>query len=173
VATDKVIVQVMGVLAAAYPSFLLTRETIAVYQRVLSDVPDELLQHAALDTISKCKWFPTVAELRDAALSIKRIGSGNPSAFEGWEEVVRLIREKGHGFLPEFSHPWIASAVRQIGGWQRLCMSENLVADRARFLEAMQDAERRNLESERTLPQVRELALRLATTRRPELESKR
>ena len=168
-ATEKVIVQIMGVLAAAYPSFLLTRETIAVYQRVLSDVPDELLQGAALDAVSKSRFFPTVAELRDAALSIKRIGSGNPSAFEGWEEVIRLIREKGHGFLPEFSHPWITSAVRQIGGWQRLCMSENLVADRARFLEAMTDCERRNLESERTLPQVRELALRLASTRRPEL----
>ena len=168
-ATDKVIVQVMGVLAAAYPSFNLTRETISVYSRVLSDVPDELLQGAALDAVSKSRFFPTVAELRDAALSIKRIGSGNPSAFEGWEEVVRLIREKGHGFLPEFSHPWIAASVRQIGGWQRLCMSENLVADRARFLEAMTDCERRNLEAERTLPQVRELALRLATTRRPEL----
>src|SRR3990167_7053860 len=168
-ATEKVIVQVMGVLAAAYPSFSLTRETIAVYQRVLSDVPDELLQHAALDCISKGRFFPSVSELRDAALSIKRIGSGNPSAFEGWEEVVRVVREKGHGFLPEFSHPWIGAAVRQIGGWQRLCMSENLVADRARFFEAFQDAERRNTESERTLPQVRELALRLASTRRPEL----
>ena len=39
-------------------------------------------------------------------------------------------------------------------------MSENMVADRARFFEAFADAERRNLESERTLPQVRELARR-------------
>ena len=167
--SEKATLEVLGVLAAAFPQFNLTKETGAVYSRVLSDVPDELLQTAALDCISKGKWFPAVAELRDAALSIKRIGSGNPSAFEGWEEVIRLIREKGHGFLPEFSHPWIASAVRQIGGWDRICMSENLVADRARFFEAFQDAERRNLEAERTLPQVRELALRLASSRRPEL----
>ena len=172
-ATEKVIVQVMGVLAAAYPSFSLTRETIAVYQRVLSDVPDELLQHAALDCISKGRFFPSVSELLDAALSIKRIGSGNPSAFEAWEEVVRLVTTKGHtlygGSVPEFSHPLIATVVRQCGGWNRLCLSENAIADRARFFEAYQDAERRNLESERTLPQVRELALRLASTRRPEL----
>ena len=168
-ATEKVIVQVMGVLAAAYPSFNLTRETIAVYQRVLSDVPDELLQGAALDAVSKSRFFPTVAELRDAALSIKRIGAGEPSAFEAWDEVCRLIRDQGHGSTPEFSHPWIAAAVRQSGGWVRLCMSENSVADRARFLEAFADAQRRNLEADRTLPQVRDLALRLASARRPEL----
>ena len=168
-ATEQVIVQVLGVLAAAFPQFNLTKETGAVYSRVLSDVPDELLQHAALDCVSKCKWFPTVSELRDAALSIKRIGAGEPSAFEAWDEVCRLIRDQGHGSTPEFSHPWIAAAVRQSGGWMRLCMSENSVADRARFLEAFADAQRRNLEADRTLPQVRDLALRLASARRPEL----
>lgn len=168
-AAEKSVLEVFAVLGAAFPNFAATRETIAVYSRVLSDVPEELLQAAALDCVSKCKWFPTVSELRDAALSIKRIGLAQPSAFEGWEEVVRLIREHGHGWLPEFSHPWIGAAVRQIGGWGRICMSENLVADRARFFECYQDAERRNLEGERTLPQVRELALRLSSTRRPEL----
>jgi len=169
VATEKVTVQVLGVLAAAFPQFNLTKETGEVYSRVLADLPDELLRTAALDCVSKCRFFPTVSELRDAALSIKRIGAGDPSAFEAWDEVCRLIRDQGHGSTPDFSHPWIAAAVRQSGGWVRLCMSENSVADRARFLEAFADAQRRNLETERTLPQVRELALRLASTRRPEL----
>jgi hypothetical protein len=168
-ATERAVVEVCGVLAAAYPSFSLTRETIAVYQRVLSDLPDELLQTAALDAISKCKWFPTVAELRDAALSIRTNSMAQLSAFEAWDEVCRLIRDQGHVSTPEFSHPWIAAAVRQSGGWVRLCMSENTVADRARFIEGFQDAQRRNLEGERTLPQVKDLALRLSSARRPEL----
>jgi len=172
VATEKAVIQVMGALAAAYPSFALTDATIAVYSRVLFDLPDELLQTAALDAISKCRFFPSVSELRDAALAIRTNSMAQISAFEAWDEVCRLIRDQGHGSTPDFSHPWIAAAVRQSGGWVRLCMSENSVADRARFLEAFADAQRRNLEAERTLPQVRELALRLASTRRPELGPK-
>jgi len=169
VATEKSILEVFAVLGAAFPSFAATRETISVYFRVLADLPDELLQTAALDCVSKGKWFPTVAELRDAALSIRTNSMAQLSAFEAWDEVCRLIRDQGHGTTPDFSHPWIGAAVRQSGGWVRLCMSENTVADRARFIEGFQDAQRRNLESERTLPQVRELALRLSSARRPEL----
>jgi len=168
-ATDRGVAEVCGVLSAAYPSFALTRETIGVYQRVLADVPDDLLQMAAVDCISKGRFFPSVSELRDAALAIRTNSMAQISAFEAWDEVCRLIRDQGHASTPEFSHPWIAAAVRQSGGWVRLCMSENSIADRARFLEAFADAQRRNLEAERTLPQVRELALRLASTRRPEL----
>jgi len=169
VATERVTLEVLGVLAAAFPQFNLTKETGAIYSRVLADLPDEILQMAAVDCISKGRFFPSVSELRDAALAIRTNSMAQLSAFEAWDEVCRLIRDQGHGSTPEFSHPWIAAAVRQSGGWVRLCMSENSVADRARFLEAFSDAQRRNLESERTLPQVQELALRLASTRRPEL----
>ena len=168
-ATERGLIEVMGVLAAAYPTFPLTKETISVYARVLTDIPDELLQMASLDSISKGKFFPTLAELRDSAISIRTNRAGQPSAFEAWEEVARLIRRKGHGDTPEFSNPWIATAVRQIGGWNVICMSENMTADRARFFEAFQDAERRNDAAERTLPQVKELALRMGSARRPEL----
>lgn len=171
-ASERVVVEVLSVLAAAYPSFNLTKETGAVYYRVLSDIPDETLQMAALDCVSKCRFFPTVSELRDAALSIRTNSTAQLSAFEAWEEVTRLIREQGHGSTPDFSHPWIGAAVRQSGGWVRLCMSENTVADRARFLEAFADAQRRNTEAERTLPQVRELALRLAAPARERLTGK-
>jgi len=166
VATERALLECFAVLGAAYPNFNATRETITVYHRVLSDLPDELLQTACLDAISKSRFFPTVAELRDAAIAIRTNRLALPSPFEAWEEICAEMRRVGYMGAPKFSHPWITNSVRQIGGWQRLCLSENAIADRARFFEAMDDARRRNDLQEHTLPQVRELALRLAGPKR-------
>ena len=156
------VTRMMGVMAAAYPGFTISAETIRVYGRMLADIPDKLLEGAGMDCMARCRFFPTIAEIREAAYSIKLLQSGAPSAFEAWGEVSRLMAEVGSYRVPEFSHPWIATAVRQVGGWTRLCQSENSVADRARFLDAYADAQRRDARQETTMPEVRQLAARLA-----------
>lgn len=168
-ASEKAVLEVFAVLGAAFPNFTATRETIVVYGRVLTDISDELVQAAALDCLSKCRFFPTIGELRDAAIAIRTNRQALPSAFEAWEEVTRGIRQYGHGRQPEFSHPWVGQAVRQIGGWDRICMSENSIADRARFFECFDECRRRNDMAEATLPAVKELAARLSSPRRPAL----
>lgn len=164
-ATERRVNEVMGVLAAAYPNFQLTTQTIAVYVRILADMPDEVLEAASLDCVSKCRFFPTIAELRDAAYAIATNRLAAPTAYEAWDEVVHQIRDVGSYGSPVFSHPWIGTAVRQIGGWFNVCQSENSIADRARFVQCYEDAERRHDIAAKTLPQVVDLAKKLEAQR--------
>lgn len=164
-ANETKVIEVCGIMAAAYPNFNLTKQTIAVYARVLQDVPDEVLEAAALDAVSRSKFFPTIAELRESAYMISANRLAVPSAFEAWDEVVHQIRDVGSYGEPVFSHPWIGTAIRQIGGWRNICQSENSIADRARFFECYADAERRHDMTAKTLPQVTLLAKKLQAQR--------
>jgi hypothetical protein len=158
-------------LAAAYPNANVAAATLAVYMRTLADIEDDLLDAAAADCITRCVFFPTVAEIRHAAAQVAKLRFGAPSAGEAWEEVTRGFRD-GHD-ASGWSHPWIESAIRQSGGWYSLRMSENQVADRARFLEAYKEIEKREAYDSVTLPQVRELALKLSSANRLRLTGPR
>lgn len=64
--------QILGKLMAAFQFTPRNIEaTIEIYAEALSDVPDEALNLAAADWISKEKWFPKIAELRTRARSGK------------------------------------------------------------------------------------------------------
>ncbi|NLL20004.1 MAG: hypothetical protein GX262_13470 [Clostridia bacterium] len=124
--------KILSVLSAAYPNFQLTEETGELYVRLLSDLPYNKLQAAALSHISQSKFFPTIAELRSMANEIMP-GERIPSPMEAWGEVIEQIRKVGHYGRPSWSHPVIEKTVRAFG-WRDLCLSENVVADRAHFL---------------------------------------
>ncbi len=52
-------------LAAAFPSVAISEATIDVYARELSDVPLALLKRSTSQALESCRFFPTVAELRE------------------------------------------------------------------------------------------------------------
>lgn len=60
------LVAVMGVLAAAFPTFNVTQDTMSVYHSALEDMHPEALKAAARAHIAESRFFPTVAELRAA-----------------------------------------------------------------------------------------------------------
>ena len=163
-ATERGVLEVLTVLSAAFPQFKLAEATVRVYTRVLADIDDKLIEAAAYDCLARCRFFPSVAELRDAAHAIA--APALPSAFEAWEEVLRQIRDVGAYRTPTFTDPRIEAAVRQVGGWSMLCRSENVAADRARFLEAYDRAQRAEDHAAKTLPQVKALTDRLRADRR-------
>ena len=63
-ASKKEIHQVLARLAAAFPHFQLTQETILIYCEKLEDVPFPELFDAAEKQINVSTFFPAVAELR-------------------------------------------------------------------------------------------------------------
>lgn len=63
-ASKKETHQVLARLAAAYPHFQLTQETISIYCEMLEDVPFPVLLEAAQKQIKLSTFFPTIAELR-------------------------------------------------------------------------------------------------------------
>jgi hypothetical protein len=161
---------ILRALAAAYPNFALTEQTVAIYVELLADIDPELLRAATLDLISRSRFFPTVAEIREAARDLR--DGPQLSGSEAWGLVIQAIRDLGYAHQAEAHErlgETIMQAVRDIGGWGALCYSENSVADRARFIEAFDARAARRKREGVTLPQIADLARRLTTTSRPEL----
>lgn len=62
----------IGELAAGYPSVVIAEQTIEVYAKDLADIPLETL-HSAIELCRReSRFFPTVPELRERAASITR-----------------------------------------------------------------------------------------------------
>ena len=145
----------MAMLSASYPKTQLQQETTDVYYMVLGDLDVALLKAATLQIITTSKWFPSAAELRATAFELIERGEGVPDAYQAWTQVLGEIGRVGHFGRPEWTHEAVGATVKAIGGWGYLCMSENMVADRARFVEAYGMMVKRERETMRMLPAVR------------------
>src|SRR5215218_257481 len=94
-------------LVSAYPNTQVTVETIAVYDRLLTDIPPTDLQTVVDQCIATSRFLPTVAEIRDKWHALT-VTLGQPSSAEAWGEVLKEIRRVGWIGVPEFSNPLIA-----------------------------------------------------------------
>lgn len=160
------ILTVINFLIDAYPRQEIREGTVEVYMETLKDIDPDLLKAAVLAHIAKSPWFPSVSELRDNAAGLLEKASGEPDAFTAWGEVVNEISRVGSYGKPVFSCERITETVRGIGGWLTLCMSENVIADRARFVEAYNTYQARDKETRRMLPSVQNAIAQLATSKR-------
>jgi hypothetical protein len=155
-------------LAAAYPNFSLTPETVIVYERVLNDIDPKLLEAAVLECIANNRFFPTVAEIREKSFQLVRMANGIPSAYEAWGEVIKSCH-RGKYDAGQYSHPLIKQAVDVIG----IEFLSNMQIDeenttRAHFFRIFESLEERKRVSDQMTPEVRGLiqqaVLKLTTT---------
>lgn len=144
------IVRLFGLIGEAYPTYKnqfneknINQKTCEVWLRMLQDIPIDILLLALQKHIVKSKYPPTIAELRDEAISIL----DNSIDFdEAWEIVIKAIRAFGYmrkkdalANMPKE----VAEAVEAFG-WQDLCMSENIAVDRGQFRKAYEIRKLRN-----------------------------
>ena len=147
-ATSDEITKVLAILAASYPRFQLTKETIAAYVQLLSDLPAPALKAAAMQCATSGTFFPSVHEIRQAVADLQRNARGIPSAFEAWYDVSNgpkaetlkgLEEEDGKFYITthirEWSHPFV-ERVAKLLGWPESFPGDNPVADRAHFFKA-------------------------------------
>ena len=89
------------------------------------------------------KFKPTVAELREIYTDLVSPVLSDWS--EGWEKVSKAIGHYGkyqEAAAMESFDEVTREVVKRLG-FQNICLSENIVADRARFAEIYQDIQRR------------------------------
>jgi len=159
-ATTDEILKIFFLLKANYHYALkdMTAEQISDLQvlwcELLKDMDGGLLRAAALQHVATSKWFPTVAELREAATDIAS-PDHRMTAMEAWGEVAHQVRDIGSYGKPEFSNPLIRRLVDDMG-WLNLCHSEMPGADRARFIEGYKALVSRERQETMELPQVTE-----------------
>lgn len=166
--------QVWNVLDRSYPYFCKEQgaenmlATLHLYYQLLSDLPIAQVKAAVLRHVSSSKWFPTVAELRESATALS--AAPLPSAIEAWGEVTAAMAGiEGYCFadhvnVPQFANPITARLVAAMG-WRQLCLSENGIADRARFIESYEQLVARN-EREQRLPAQLQAGSRATDTKR-------
>lgn len=132
--------RLVGAVLVAYPTVRLTEQQqttmVELYISTLADLTYEHCNVALLTLIKTAKFMPTVAEIRGAALELAHgpVRAGG----EAWGDVVQALRRYGLQRSPgvdfTFADPVVARCVKALT-WGELCRSENVIADRARFVE--------------------------------------
>jgi hypothetical protein len=66
----KTIGLVLAKLTGVFPGTKIGADGMETYSELLQDIPDEVLVMAMRDCLLHCRFFPTIAEIRDRALPI-------------------------------------------------------------------------------------------------------
>lgn len=148
--------KILSVLAAAYPRVEVSQETIAIYTQFLQDLDYGRVQAAVIKHIATSTFFPSIAELRQAALDMST-DDRLPLPGEAWEEVVKQMKIIGYTGKPQFSHELIEKTVQAMGGWINLCQSTEGMVDRAHFIKIYESYRSRHMEETKVAPVVRQL----------------
>lgn len=157
-ATRDQVIKLVGTMSAGFPHVNLGKETYEVYAKLLADTPIEELEAAAMQCLASARFMPTIGELRDKVLELRRLASsdGAPDAGTAWAEVLEAASCCAYN-TPTYSHPAIEQAVRAIGGIKLVgfAPSGELMSHRARFMECYGTYRERELDDQAMLPGVK------------------
>lgn len=149
-------IAVLKQLFAAFPNTAASEGTVAMYLRLLRDIPAPQLQTVVDQCVAEMKFLPTVAEVREKYLALTE-RAGELAAAEAWGMVKAEIRRVGSWGLPEFDDPQVATVVKQMG-WLELCASDSPEGvDRAQFMRMYDQTVARKVSEHRLLPQARQM----------------
>ena len=155
-AQPKDIDQIINMFEAAFPNFHQKEFTKEIYWQTLQDIPSDELKAAVLHCITEGgrAFAPSIGEIRGAVSDLRNASANVPSSYDAWQEVCKQIAAVGSYGKPVFSSPLIDRVVKNLG-WRNLCMSENQVSDRSRFVQAYEQLMARATTENIMLPQVR------------------
>src|SRR5688500_14791832 len=95
---------VLSQLFSAYANAKIDEGTVAVYMRLLRDIPPADLQAVVDQCIAECRFLPTVAEIRERYHALTRT-MGTLTASDAWGQVKAEIRRIGSWGTPHFDDP--------------------------------------------------------------------
>jgi hypothetical protein len=153
----------------AFPSSHVKEDTLIIYARALSRLSPAEIEAAMAKLIETLAYFPAVAQIFEAAKSIKITAEGTavPAAAEAWGEVMQQARKNGMDRKWEFSCPEVEYTLKMFGGKQMICMMQesDMPTCRAQFMRMYneicekQKTERENQEVLDRMPQKQRQAL--------------
>lgn len=104
-----------------------------LWYRELSDIPYTVAEAALRKYVSTNKFSPTIADIREQATAVTQ--GEKPLWSDGWNQVLVAIRKYG-SYNPAAALASMDDLTRQVVkrlGYMDLCLSENVMADRANF----------------------------------------
>lgn len=132
---------------AVYTSqnFLPDAESIKIWYQLLKDMPYEIANVSIQKHMATNKFPPTVAEIRSGAAEIT---DKSHDWSDGWESFRKAVgrfgyyrREEAFASMDEITR----KVVKRLG-WKELCMSENIMQDRANFRMVYEQEQNRAVE---------------------------
>lgn len=157
-ASEDELKAIWRMLSDAYPDNKNQPGTAAVYAMVLADIPDDVLRAAALECVSRCRFFPRASEIREAAAQLRR--PQRTPALEAWAELKALVTRWGYYRFSqvEWPNPMLEQAARAMG-WETLCLMtyDDEPSHRARFIEYWEGRRQQDVDDLVRLPDVTEI----------------
>ena len=108
-------------------------QAMELWYQELSDIPNDVAIAALRKYVSANKFSPTIADIREMAVTVTQ--GEKPDWSEGWRQLELAIRKYGQYNIPDAmaSMDDITRQTVKRLGYRNLCMSENVMADRANF----------------------------------------
>ena len=126
---------ISAAIKAAWPqaNIMPDKQSINVWYTMLADLDYKACMIAIKEHISTCRFAPSIAELRERCSNVTSVPAQNWG--DAWENVISAIRfcgmyreEEALQRMDEITR----KCVKRLG-FQNLCTSENITADRANF----------------------------------------
>lgn len=117
----------------AQPTFIPDQDAFNMWYALMGDLPYDVCAVAIKKYMLTNKFPPTVAEIRELATNVV---NGDPLTWgESWERALTAVRKYGSYNKMEALDsldPLTRKCVESIG-YMELCMSENIMVERAHF----------------------------------------
>lgn len=131
-----------------YPreNILPNEQAMELWYDELKDIPYNAAQLAIKAWVSKSKWSPSIADIREEVGSFTR--ENTRTVGEAWGDVLRAVKRFGRYCEAEALDTMddlTAKVVKQIG-FDNICNSENIANERSSFLKIYQIEEKREKE---------------------------
>ncbi len=126
------------------PNFLPDADSVKIWFSLLSDLDYNIANIAIQKYMLTEKFAPTIADIREMATNVKT--GDKPLWSDGWEEVLMAIRKYGsyrENEALESMSELTRMAVQRLG-FRNICMSENIMTDRANFRMIFEQLAERN-----------------------------
>lgn len=140
--------------------------TAELWKKMLSDIPYGLAEQALVKVLSAAKFFPTVADIREAAAEISN--ALPMTAAEAWGQVVDAMGKYGSYRAVEGVEslsPPVRAMVKRFGGFSEICRCDEIGVIRGQFIKLWDTQAKREKELSALPAQVRQLITGVAERR--------
>lgn len=131
------IIKVLKPYFMAFPKSGMDEGALLIYARALSSLSIEEINAAMLKLLRNSKFWPSVAEIFEAAKSVREYARQDalPTAAEAWAEAIDLVRKYGIYKEWEYSCPEVEHVIECFGRYELCMIEENAVnTARAQFM---------------------------------------
>ena len=151
--------QIVMALQTYYPreNLLKTSQEAALWYDMLEDIPYSTAEIGIKKWVMTNKWSPSISDIRAMSEIVTR-GEAKDWG-NAWEEVINSIGAYGIYHIREALETFdeiTREAVERVG-YRNICMSENIMAERANFRDIYKELSERKTKANQLSPKMREL----------------